>query len=72
MTAQDLNNERCDNPDCTADHGDYTILGLVALCHPGKGVDVFYHKQEHILQIRCHFCKTTVTGIAVADSQTIH
>lgn len=63
LTCLDLDEHRCENPDCTA-QGHHGPIVLLPRCHPRAGLQVTY--QLGVLEVCCNRCKAPAAMIAVA------
>jgi hypothetical protein len=55
----------CQAPGCTCSGGP---LAMAQRCHPGAGVDAFYH-EDGTLHIECHECESPVAVVAIAKEE---
>ena len=60
----DLAPGRCQAPGCDHTHDDELVMN--ARCHPRAGVEVIYHKETGIAEMRCKRCRKDVAALQVA------
>lgn len=68
LTQRELDEVRCNNPECTVPHDQHEAIYLNAECHPRMGLMVGYRAATGTLVISCAECGTDVVEIQVAHA----